>query len=103
MADLKRVLKDHQDRHRDAQKGYMTDFYRDKYRARYMGKVDTTISVKQQQDAAANQGVSTGAMSSRRSNSGGQHTSQPASTARVNDGRWPLEQGPKWWKPQVLE
>merc|ERR1711934_1329818 len=95
MADLKAVLKEHQERIRDSQKGNMTDFYREKYRARYMGKVDTAVNVKQQQDAAASPGASTVTVSQRRSSSRAGENSTPVSTARVNDGRWPLEQGPK--------
>eukprot|EP00658_Telonema_sp_P-2_P019535 TRINITY_DN17712_c0_g1_i5.p3 TRINITY_DN17712_c0_g1~~TRINITY_DN17712_c0_g1_i5.p3 ORF type:complete len:139 (+),score=33.88 TRINITY_DN17712_c0_g1_i5:196-612(+) len=99
MKDLKSVLKAHQERQVNNQNGGMRDFYREKYRARYMEPVQAQS--RQQQDSlscaatapyGSSQAASPGSQAGRESQLGVSGFNSPS---RTNDGRWPMEQGPK--------
>merc|ERR1740117_2840831 len=92
MIDLKEVLRAHQKRQDKAQEGEMGSFYRDKYRSRYMAPVDSAINVQQQTMPAAQNQM--GLQNTESQNNMSQNT-QSGARARSNDGRWPLDQGPK--------
>merc|ERR1711865_1233652 len=101
MIDLKEVLRAHQKRQDKAQEGEMGSFYRDKYRSRYMAPVDSAINVQQQTMPAAqsqmgrSQNNNQMALQNTESQNNMSQNTQSGARARSNDGRWPLEQGPK--------